>query len=415
MWFGSFQNAFEAITGQKPDLDKIAAEDSAYMEKFSEALTQATTEADETSVMTGSTANPFMGILKGTSKATDGVPTKVFNAFNNFMTTFLIYEYITARTGVMNAIGKGHMTKQKGAQLIAGSATRMVMYTMMAQILGEALGGIAGEEEEEQKSLDKKLGQAVASTFSSMLFGRDFGNATKGIINIGIENFNIEFLDMLREGDYDQYKDGLAYQIIPPNTDGRGTNLGEIITKMTASLGPAAKTLDFMIRKGTEADKKTPQAIKRREDEIMMRLPLELLGNSGFIPMYKDVRRLVLRSIYSEMRTAAAENKFSKQNELNRLQGYKTRSDMKRYDPSLWSETFGPNSEFFEAEQAEKTIQRNLRKEKQRIKDETYNYNGNTKSGFGSGGFGSGGFGSGSFGSGSRKKKSGFGSEGFGN
>ena len=415
MWFGSFQNAFEAITGQKPDLDKIAAEDSAYMEKFSEALTQATTEADETSVMTGSTANPFMGILKGTSKATDGVPTKVFNAFNNFMTTFLIYEYITARTGVMNAIGKGHMTKQKGAQLIAGSATRMVMYTMMAQILGEALGGIAGEEEEEQKSLDKKLGQAVASTFSSMLFGRDFGNATKSIINIGIENFNIEFLDMLREGDYDQYKDGLAYQIIPPNTDGRGTNLGEIITKMTASLGPAAKTLDFMIRKGTEADKKTPQAIKRREDEIMMRLPLELLGNSGFIPMYKDVRRLVLRSIYSEMRTAAAENKFSKQNELNRLQGYKTRSDMKRYDPSLWSETFGPNSEFFEAEQAEKTIQRNLRKEKQRIKDETYNYNGNTKSGFGSGGFGSGGFGSGSFGSGSRKKKSGFGSEGFGN
>ena len=88
---------------------------------------------------------------------------------------------------------------------------------------------------------------------------------------------------------------------------------------------------------------------------------------------------------------------------------------MKRYDPSLWYETFGPNSEFFEAEQAEKTIQRNLRKEKQRIKDETYNYNGNTKSGFGSGGFGSDGFGSGGFGSGSKKKKSGFGSEGFGN
>jgi len=398
MWFGSFSTAFESITGQKPDFDKIALENSAYMEKYSEALTQATTEADEASVMTGSTANPFMGILKGTSKATDGVSTKVFNAFNNFMTTFLIYEYITARTGVMSAVGKGSLSKQKGAQLIAGSATRMVMYTMMANILGEALGGLAGEEEDE-KSLDKQLGQAIASTFSSMVFGRDFGNAFKSIINLGVENFNIEFLDMLREGDYDQYKDGLAYQIIPPNKDGRGTNLGEMLTKMTASLGPAAKTLDFMIRKGTEAEKKTADGRQRREDEIFKRLPLELLGNAGFIPMYKDVRRLVLRDIYSEMRKASIENKQSKQNEINRLQGYKTRTDMKRYDPKLWQETFGPGTEIYDLEYEEKIIKRNLRKEKQRLKDEEYNYNGGSSDGFGSDGFGSDGFGSDGFGS----------------
>ena len=406
MWFGSFSTAFEAITGQKPDLDKIALEDSAYMEKYSEALKQATTEADETSVMTGSTANPFMGILKGTSKATDGVPTKVFNAFNNFMTTFLIYEYITARTGVMNAVGKGSLTKQKGAQLIAGSATRMVMYTMMANILGEALGGLAGEEEDE-KSLDKKLGQAMASTFSSMLLGRDFGNAFKSIVNLGVENFNIEFLDMLREGEYDQYKDGLAYQIIPPNKDGRGTNLGEMLTKMTASLGPAAKTLDFMIRKGTEAEKKTADARERREDEIFKRLPLELLGNAGFIPMYKDVRRLVLRDIYSEMRKASIDNKQSKQNEINRLQGYKTRTDMKRYDPRLWQETFGPGTEIYDIEYEERLIKRNLRKEKQRLKDEENGYSGS--GGFNKTGFGSDGFGS----SGAKKRRSssgGFGS-----
>ena len=390
MWFGSFSTAFEAITGQKPDLDKIALEDSAYMQKYSEALTQATTEADETSVMTGSTSNPFMGILKGTSKATDGVPTKVFNAFNNFMTTFLIYEYITARTGVMNAVGKGHLSKQKGAQLIAGSATRMVMYTMMANVLGEALGGLAGEEEDE-KSLDKQLGQAMASTFSSLIFGRDFGNAFKSIVNLGVENFNIEFLDMLREGEYDQYKDGLAYQIIPPNKDGRGTNLGEMLTKMTASLGPAAKTLDFMIKKGTEAEKKTASSIQRREDEIFKRLPLELLGNAGFIPMYKDVRRLVLRDIYSEMRKASIENKQSKQNEINRLQGYDTRSDMKRYDPRLWQETFGPGTEIYDLEYEDKIIKSNLRKEKQRLKDEENGYSRGGSDGFGSDGFGSGG------------------------
>ena len=128
--------------------------------------------------MTGGTTNPFMGILNGTSNANADVFTKAFNAFNTFMTTFLKYEYITARTGVVNLVGNGSLTKAKGAQLIAGSATRMVMYTMIAQLLGEALGGLAGEEEEEEsKSLDKQLGQAIASSFSSLLLGRDFGNA----------------------------------------------------------------------------------------------------------------------------------------------------------------------------------------------------------------------------------------------
>jgi len=369
MWFGKFSTEFKQLTGQDPDFDKISSKDKDYMSKFESELSQATTIADETSVMTGSTSNPFMGILKGTSNPNQGVALKAFNAFNNFMTTFLIYEYITARTGIVNAIGRGSLTKTKGAQLIAGSATRMVMYTMMAQVLGEALGGVVEEEEEETKSWDKKLGQAMASSFSSMLMGRDFGNATKILVNWGVEEFNKEYLDMLRDGDYDVYKDGIQYQIVPKGKNGKGATIGDWAINMSASLGPAVKTIDLILRKATEGDKKTEEAQQRREDEINIRIPLEVLGNTGFIPLYKDVRRLVLSSMYDGMGKAAQENKEKKQRKLDLLQGYANETEMKRYDPTLWSDTFGPNSPDWDSKQQMLEEKRNLRKEKQRLKD----------------------------------------------
>ena len=374
MWFGKLSTEFKSITGQDIDIEKIAAEDQAYMAEFKDALAKATAEADVSSVMTGSTANPFMGILKGTSKPDQATAVKVFNAFNNFMTTFLIYEYITARTGIMSAVGRGSLTKQKGAQLLAGSATRMVMYTMVAQVLGEALGGLAGEDEEDDKGLDKKLGQAMASSFSSMLLGRDFGNAFKGIINYWVEQFNKEYLESLREGEYDVFRDGIQYQIVPRNIDGKGTGLGDWGVQMAASLGPAVKTIDFMMKKASEAPKKTQAAQERRESEIYIRLPLELLGNAGMIPMYKDVRRLVLREIYSGMRSANVESNKRKAREVDLLQGYGSRSDMKRYDPRLWNDTFGPNSVNWDSEESIREANRELRAEKQRLKDLEYNY-----------------------------------------
>ena len=374
MWFGKLSTEFKSITGQDIDIEKIAAEDQAYMAEFKDALAKATAEADVSSVMTGSTANPFMGILKGTSKPDQSTAVKVFNAFNNFMTTFLIYEYITARTGIMSAVGRGSLTKQKGAQLLAGAATRMVMYTMVAQVLGEALGGLAGEDEEDDKGLDKKLGQAMASSFSSMLLGRDFGNAFKGIINYWVEQFNKEYLESLREGEYDVFRDGIQYQIVPRNIDGKGTGLGDWGVQMAASLGPAVKTIDFMMKKASEAPKKTQAAQERRESEIYIRLPLELLGNAGMIPMYKDVRRLVLREIYSGMRSANVESNKRKAREVDLLQGYGSRSDMKRYDPRLWNDTFGPNSVNWDSEESIREANRELRAEKQRLKDLEYNY-----------------------------------------
>ena len=410
MWFGSFASEFKKITGVDPDMDKIAANDSQYMADNAEALAKATEIADETSVMTGSTANPFLGILKGTRKPGDSGFKTAFNAFNSFMTTFLIYEYVTARTGIVNAIGRGHLSKRKGAALLAGSTTRMIMYTMMAQVLGEALASIAGEEEE-PKDIEKKLGQAVASSMLGLIVGRDFGNATKAILNMGIEEFNKEFLDFLRDGEYDVYKDGLSYQVVPKSKDGRGSSLGDILTNMAASLGPAVKTADFIVKKATSAPKKTVEAQQRQADELMYRLPLELLGNSGFIPMYKDVRRLVLRSLYGEMNKKQAQERKAAAIEKQKLGNYSSRSEMKRYNYRLWYDTFGPNSPDYESEQQLKEQKRREAELNRLLKDKEMNYT--SGSSFGSGSFGSGD----GFGKKKRKKKGKdtFGSQKFGN
>ena len=45
VWFGAFSNEFKKITGVKPNLDKIAANDTNYMDANQEALDAATTHA----------------------------------------------------------------------------------------------------------------------------------------------------------------------------------------------------------------------------------------------------------------------------------------------------------------------------------------------------------------------------------
>ena len=404
MWFGAFDNRFKELTGKSPDFDKIAANDEAYMEANKEALKQATELADKRSVMAGATDNAFMGMLKGTSKPNQKISIQAFNAFNNFMTRFLIFEYITARSGVMSLIGRGEMSKKQGAAVIGAVMSRMVLYTLIGQMLAEAMTGMFdGDDEEDKaedsepknKSFDKKLGQAFASSFTSLLFGRDFGNATKSIINLGVEEFNKEQLDFLRNGDYDPYKDAIQYTIAPTDKPGKQTGLGDILMKLGAAYGPALKTADLIVRKTLEPKRKEEDAIKRQEDERFVRIPLEILGNLGFIPMYKDIRKAVLTNMYKDLAKAERTAGDKKKAREEMLQGYENESDMKRYDRELWDRTYGPNSPNYDAIKAEKELDKQKRKIRQQLKDEMYDYTPKVKT-KGSNTFGGSSFGSGS-------------------
>ena len=406
MWFGSFANEFKNITGENVNFENIAANDEKYMEQYKDAIEKSKTTADERSVMVGATDNSFMGVLKGTVKPDQSFALKAFNNFNNFMTKFLIFEFVTARTAINAAMGNGSLTKKQGAAVLGAVATRMITYGLITQMLGTGLMGLFfdDQEPEDEKSFMQKLGQQMTSAFTSLLFGRDFGNATKAMVNIGLEDINEKYLDFLREGDYDPYKDAIQYSIVPPDKKGKDKDLWDIIQNMGGAFGPSLKTADFIVRKGLEGDKKKADAIERQEKEIGVRIPLEILGNAGFIPLYKDIRKAVMKEMYSSLEQADKNAEDKKRIKLEKLGRYENETDMKRYDPELWDETFGPNAPEYNAEQAKKAIKKAKDSLERAMKDEMYDYTPKSKGGFGSAGFGGkkgkskGGFGTSKFG-----------------
>ena len=413
MWFGSFANEFKKITGTDVDFEKIASNDQAYMDANKDAIEQSKNEADSKSVMTGATDNSFMGILKGTVKPNQSLSTRAFNNFNNYMTRFLIFEYVTARTAIYAMVGNGALSKRQGAAMLAAVATRMTVYTLLSHILANTIMGLFGigdEEEEDEKSLMQKIGQSLTSTFVSLLLGRDFGNATKLVINYGVEEVNEKFLDFLREGDYDPYKDGIAYSIIP--RDGKNDELGKLLMNMGGSFGPALNTasLIYKNRKGIPAvlsggtTKKEMDAIIREERVVKERIPLEVLGHFGLIPLYKDVRKSVNTSIYASIKEAERAAAQRKREAEDLLGGYDNKTDLERYNPRLYEKNFGKGSEWYESTKEEREAKLKKAKEEREMKDRIYNYT--EKDGFGSKKF--------TGKKSSKKKSSGFGSKKFG-
>ena len=366
VWFGAFSNEFKKETGKELDFEKVSNNDEAYMAQNKEALDKARDVSDDKAVFTGAADNAFMGILKGTNKQNQSGFIKAFNMFNNFMSRFLIYEYVTARTGIYAMVGNGMISKRQGAALLGAVATRMTLYTLVTGTLSNALTGLffADEDEDDEKSLLQKIGQSMTSAFTGLFIGRDFGNATKALINYGVEMFNEKYLDFLREGDYDPYKDALQYTIIPSSKGKKRVSFGDMLLNMMGPFTPMMKTSEMIFKNATAAPKKEADAIERAKKETQIRIPFEILGNLGMIPLYKDIRKIVNAQIYKDIDNA------EKKKPMNKM----GKEDMKKYAPDLYKELYEPGGAYYEIE----NIKAELRKEKERVKkqmnDELYNY-----------------------------------------
>lgn len=397
-WFGSFATEFNRQTGKDPDMEKISSGDQEYMSTYADAIEAAKTFADDRSVTVGAADNPFMGILKGTIKPNQNALVKGFNNFNNYMTRFTIYEYIAARQGIYAAMGNGSISRKDGAAMLAAVVTRMTVYSMLTSLLGSAmLSMFADEDEEDEKTIMQKFGQALASTMSSLIVGRDFGNATKSMLSYGVEEINDEVLTDLRNGEYDPYKDAITFSPFPKK---KKLDIGDILVYASGSYSTSLKTLDLMAKKMLEEPKKEKDAIERSENETNVRIPLELLGNMGMVPLYKDIRKIVMDQMYKDLENAEKKSADKKQAEKEMLRGYENKTDMKRYDPKLYDEVFGKGSPTYKEDQAKKKIKKEKEDLKRRMKDDFYDYvpKKSKQSGFGSDEFGSDKFGSDKFG-----------------
>ena len=319
LWFGSFANEFKRITGEDVDFNKIAENDEAYMAKHADAIEASKELADTRSVQAGASDNVFLGILKGTPKPNQSAMIRAYNQFNGFMQRFLIYEYTAARTGLAAAVGNGSMTKRQGVALLAAATTRMVTYTMLTQLLGSLMiSMVFGDDEDDDKNIIQKLMQSMMSAFTSLLLGRDFGNVIKTPMSYIIEGINEEYFDFLRKGEYNQYEDSIQFSIISRDKK-KKQEFVDIAFAMAGPYGPAFKTAKLAYDKLTEADKKQVDAIIRQKRTISERLPLEVLGNLGYVPFYRDIRKILMEDIYRGMDKPSGKGSTASYEELKKI------------------------------------------------------------------------------------------------
>jgi hypothetical protein len=222
-----------------------------------------------------------------------------------------------------------------------------------------------------------------------LLLGRDLGNASKTFINYAVEKGNQKYLDGLRkEGidpetgemgrPYDPYKDFIAYSALPG--EGSSADYGDLLMSLTGSSSPMFKTAKLAYEKWREDPKKEPAAIERQKREIQQRIPLEILGNIGLVPLYKEIRKAVVNDIYESLKDEKNQeliNAKEQAKEKKRLQGYESRSDMERYNPKLYEETFGPSSPDYAEDEAKRKAAKLKNEAKQYEKDKKYGYDPN--------------------------------------
>ena len=447
-WLGSYITELEKQLGRKvtkEDLKKIAENDEVFMNENEAAIEAATQVADRKSKLMGATKNAFAGLLRGKTRAEDKAGIAIVKNFNAFMTNFMVYEFNAAKTGIMAAVGQGTMTKKEGAAVLAGVITRMTVYNLLIKSVSAGVSGLIGsalgfddDEEEEKKTVDQLATQALTSTFATLMIGRDFGNISKTAANYGFEEYvTKEYLQGLRTGEYDPYKDNILFNSLQVDEKTGEMKTWENIPNFMGSYGPAAKTAALAIKSLSADDKKEADAIERQEKERNIRLPLEILGNLGYVPLYKEIRKSVMDDIYKGLKNAsdvqqgeeykkyyenkkkieiideivqkttdqeligAAEKKITEikysvdedydnyLKELNTIENYKKDkllvdpetnkkyenvTDLEKYNPNLWNENFGPNSEWYKEHKSEKELDKLINEELTKIKDKENTY-----------------------------------------
>jgi hypothetical protein len=246
---------------------------------------------------------------------------------------------------------------------------------MLLSVLTNSMLSMFGEEDEDDdKTFFQKLSQGLASTMSSLILGRSFGNFTKSAINYGVEEINEEYLTEMRNGDYDPYKDAISFTVFPRGENTGSTRLDDILVRAGGSYSPALKTGQLIIKNIFQEPKKEADAIKRSEEEQGIRIPLEVLGNAGLVPLYKDVRKIVMSEMYKDLKVAEKNAADKKKAEEEMLHGYKNKTEMKRYDPELYEKTFGKDSPDYDSNEALKKIRKEKEDLERKMKDEFYDY-----------------------------------------
>jgi hypothetical protein len=306
MWFGTFASEFKKLTGETIDateMDKIADGSSKYLDsKYKEAVDKSTEVADRELIKMSSTNNPFNSTPRNLPNLADSTSKKIYKSANSYMASFMLNEFGTARNAVLSLFSKGDMTKGQASAALVGIWMRMASYMVMYSMATSMFDAMFGFEDDEEKDTVDLIKRQMLGAPVSLITGNSFGNVSRIPINYAIEQFNEEYLEGLRSGEeYDPYKHSLVFsQISEDDLSKKAPE--ELAIKIFAGpyspmAGSMSRAIKVFNRKNNSKKDETKERYQKEWDE---RITMEAAGNLGFIPFYKDIRRMYLKNFFKD-------------------------------------------------------------------------------------------------------------------
>ena len=310
MWFGTFAYEFEKQTGIEltdADMRAIADGTSKYLSKeYKISVKKAVDLADKSSIRVSTTRNPFKGVIKNMKRSGSSAAMNIYREINSFMANFSLFEYATARDAIGALQKKGNISKSQAIGILTGVGARMTMYPIMYKMFSENFDQFFADElgfdidDEEEEDIENIISRQAIGTALTLLTRKSMGNIPNLLPAYAIEEFNKEYLGSLRKGEYDRFTDAIVFA---PLTEESLKQEGLVKGAAQVALGPLnpiAKTLERAQKVYIKSkDLKRKESRDRNLKELKERIPLELLGNIGLIPFYKDVRRIYLKKLFA--------------------------------------------------------------------------------------------------------------------
>ncbi len=309
MWYGTFALKFQAETGielSKKDFIEIGEGTSKYLsDEYSDAVKKSTAEADRMGVRISSSQNPFKGVIKNMRRNDPNQPMllNTYRAINKFMATFSLFEYGTVRNAAGALQRSGDMSKKQAVGIMAAATVRMTMYPLLLSLVSDGFDELFtdAEYEEDDSSIEDMITRQTIGTVLTLMTRRSMGNIPNLLPAFGIEKFNEYMLGDFREGEYDPFKHSITFSQFNEGDLKKKGLIETAIGILSGPMGPIIKTLqrstDLAVRSITN---KTEESREKNKKELTNRMALEVMGNLGLIPFYKDVRRVVMKELFED-------------------------------------------------------------------------------------------------------------------
>ena len=274
--------------------------------------------------------------------------------------------------------------KKIAAKSLAGFGVEMATFRLLslgtavlvANIAKEILGREDDEEKDKKKSESLVKGQvtsAVADLFSPLPL-------TDKLVQAGVAGAleKVQQAADVAEEDMVSIYSGSKQDFIQ--------SLG--LFGIAADRATQLYDVMYLSNGGTFKDNYGKEKSLTEEDAKVLKMMIipSLLTNIGLAPV--ELNSVVRTTLNDAKRNAVGEKSEKAIMEKSLLQGYDSKSDMKRYDPELYEKTFGEGSAYYNMNKPEKERKAKIKKAKQEAKDRRYNYTKGQKGGFGSAKFG---------------------------